>query len=103
MASKRTHVRNLLTPALLFLVLSVIVCAEIPELLTLTENTTNDFTVRTTTPVDAHVFLKANNFVGIAGADSPSASGLLFPPPTPIEKVSLVPLKLFLLNSDLRR
>lgn len=104
MASKRTHVRNFLIPALLFLVLSGIVVAEIPELLTLTENTTNDFTVRKINTAVLRVFLETRNYVGIAGVDSASASAsaLLFSRSTPLDNAALVPSKLFLHNSDLR-
>lgn len=102
MASKRTHVRNFLIPALLFLVLSGIVVAEIPELLTLTENTTNDFTVRNINTAVLRVFLETRNYVGIDGVDSASASALLFSRSTPLDNAALVPSKLFLHNSDLR-
>lgn len=46
MAFRRAHIRKIFVPAPVFLVLSVIVVAELPELLTLTDDTTNDLTVR---------------------------------------------------------
>ena len=103
MAFNRTHIRKVLIPALVFLVLSGIVVAEFPELLTLTENTTNDFTVRKTTTTVLLVFLDTSKYVRMAGLDSASAPGLLFSRLSPFEKAVLVPSRLFLLHSDLRR
>jgi hypothetical protein len=102
MASRRTPIRHILIPALAVLVLSGIVFAEVPELLRLTEDITNDFTVRKTNTLVLRVFLDTNNYVGMAGLDSDSASGLLFSRPRSLDKAAIVPSKLFLLHSDFR-
>lgn len=102
MASRRTHIRKILPPAIVFLVLSGIVVAQFPELLSLIDDTTNDFTVRKTNTVVLSVLLGGSEVVRMSGLFSGSASGLLLSRPSPYDKLASAPSKLFLLHSDLR-
>jgi hypothetical protein len=48
MVRKRASIGRIFAYAIVFLLLCGIVCGEIPELLTLTDNATNDYAIRTT-------------------------------------------------------
>ena len=51
MSRRRTRIVGIVAQVIVFLVLCGIVGGEFPELLSLTDNTSNDFTVRKTNPV----------------------------------------------------
>jgi hypothetical protein len=103
MASCCTPIRHILIPALVFLVLSGVVGAEFPELLRLTEDTTNDYTVRKPTTLVLPVLLDTKKPVGMAEVGSAATFTLRFSRPSSLDNAALVPSKRFLLHSDLRR
>jgi hypothetical protein len=103
MASRRTPIRHILIPVMVFLVLSGIVVAEFPEILRLTEDTTNDYTIRRTNTLVLPAFLDAKKSAGLAEVDSAAASNSPLSRPSSLDNAALVPSKLFLLHSDLRR
>jgi len=103
MSYRRAPIRHLLIPVLVFLVLTGILVAEFPELLRLTEDTTNDYTVRKTNTLLLRVFLDTNKSAGLAEVDSSDVSDLLLSCTSSLDGAALVPSKLFLLHSDLRR
>jgi hypothetical protein len=76
---------------------------EFPEFLTLTDDTTNDFTIRKTITVDSLVLSLSGSHRQITDInfDSP-APELLSSLLSPVAIVALVPSKLFILHSDLR-
>ncbi len=102
MVSKRISIGKILPRALLCLLLCGIVAGEFPELLSLTDNATNDFTVRGARSVVPTVRLNTSKHVRIADKDSVSASNLLFSRFTPFEKAELAPSDVFILYSILR-
>jgi hypothetical protein len=61
MARKRTQIGKLLVPALVFLLLCGIVAGEFPELLSLTDNATNDFSVIQTKSAALPVHLRTRS------------------------------------------
>jgi len=99
----RTPHRTILIPAMAFLILCGIVVAELPELLCLTDNTTNDFTVRKAPAAVVRVFVETKIHVGVFAVNAASPLELLFSSPGSMDNVAAFPSKLFLLHSDLRR
>jgi len=76
---------------------------EMPELLTLRDDTTNDFTIRRTISVDSLVLPLSGSYRQITGVDFDSPAPELFSSLLiPVEKAVLAPSKLFILHSDLR-
>jgi hypothetical protein len=63
MARGRTHIGVVFVSALVFLLLCGIVAGEFPELLSLTDNPTNDFTLRRTHDVALPVLVDAHRQV----------------------------------------
>jgi len=102
MVSKRISIGKILARALLCLLLCGIVAGEFPELLSLTDNATNDFTVRGARSVVPTVRLNTSKHVRIADRDSVPASNLLFSRLSPFEKAELIPSDVFILHSILR-
>lgn len=103
MARRRTHIGGILVPALAFLLLCGIVFAEFPELLSLTDNTANDFTIRKTDTFALPVHLYVDGHIRILDIDSKIlVLNFHFSRLSPFEKTALVPTKLFILLSDLR-
>jgi hypothetical protein len=102
MASKRISIGKILARALLCLLLCAIVAGELPELLSLTDNATNDFTVSGARPVVPPVRLNASKHVRIADKDSAPAPNLLFSRQSPFKKAELVPSDVLILYSILR-
>jgi|SRR5271156_238436 len=104
MARKRTGIGKFLIPALVFLLLCGIVTGEFPELLSLTDNTTNDFTIsRTKAPVTP-VLPDASKHVRVGGTDfSTPVPDVFFSRLNTLETAALVPSDLFILHSVLRR
>jgi len=75
----RLNSGRILVPALLSLLLCGIVAAEFPELLSLTDNTVNDFTVRAASSLVLPALPHAGGPVRIVDIDSATpASALLF-------------------------
>jgi hypothetical protein len=101
MVRKRISVGKILGRALLCLLLCGIVAGEFPELLSLTDNATNDFTVRGASSVVPPVLLKASKHVRIVDKAAP-APNFLFSRLAPFEKAQLVPSDVFIFCSILR-
>jgi hypothetical protein len=70
MARARLKIVGLLVPALLSLLLGGIVAAEFPELLSLTDNTANDFTICKVKPLSVHDVRDAGRAVRTIDMDS---------------------------------
>jgi hypothetical protein len=102
MERKRISIGKILAPAVLCLLLCGIVAGEFPELLSLADNTANDFTVRSAHSVVPPVRLSASKNIRIANKDSAPATNLLFSPLSPFKKAQLI-LEVFVLHSVLRR
>jgi hypothetical protein len=102
MVSKPISIGKFLARALLGLLLCGIIAGELPELLTLTDNATNDFTVCGARSAVPPVHIKASMKVRIAGNDSVLASSFLFSRLSPFERAELVPSDVFILYSILR-
>ena len=103
MAGRRTLIGKLIVPAVVVLLLCVIVTMEFPEFLTLTDDTTNDFTIRKTITVDSLVLSLSGHHRQITDTDFDSpAPELLSSLLGPVAKVALASSKLFILHSDLR-
>ena len=100
--SKRIRIGKILARALLYLLVCGIFAGELPELLSLTDNATNDFMVRGARSVVPPVHLKASKHVRIADKDSAPAPNLLFSRLSPFERAELVPSDVFILYSILR-
>jgi hypothetical protein len=72
MVSKRARIGRVFAQAIVFLLLCGVVGGELPELLTLTDNTTNDFTIRTTTnSVISPLLRSGSRRAGVADVASP--------------------------------
>jgi hypothetical protein len=103
MAGRRILIGKLIVPAVVVLLLCVIVTMEFPEFLTLTDDTTNDFTTRKTITVDSLVLSLSGSHRQIIDIDfNIPAPELVSSLLSPIAKVALAPSKLFILHSDLR-
>jgi hypothetical protein len=100
--SKRISIGRILARALLCLLMCGIFAGELPELLSLTDNATNDFSVTGARPVVPPVRLNASKNVRISDKDSASALNLLFSRLSPFERAELVPSDVFILYSILR-
>lgn len=101
--SARSKIRKLLVSSLLSILLCGIVASEFPELLTLTDNTSNDFTIRKTNIDGLGVLPDAGRPVRIADVNSSlPAATLLHSRLIPFEKAAPVPSELFILHSILR-
>jgi hypothetical protein len=70
MASPRIKIGKMLVPMLVFVVLLGIVSSEFPELLSLTDNTANDFTVLKANTVVSRILPAAGGPFRIADIDS---------------------------------
>jgi hypothetical protein len=103
MARGRTNIGKILVPALVFLLLCGIVGAEFPELLSLTDNTANDFTLRSTNSVVSPIRLDTSSHLRATDIESNTpAPGLLFSRLRSFEKAALVPSAAFILHPALR-
>jgi len=103
MAHGRTNLGKILVPTLIVLLLCGIFAGEFPELLSLTDNATNDFTVSRTNSVVLPVSAHASRQLPTADIDSRApAPDLVFSRPSPFENAALVPSDRFILYSVLR-
>ena len=102
MVSKRISFGKILARALLCLLLCAIVAGELPELLSLTDNATNDFTVRGARSVVPPVRLNASQNGRVADQDSAPALDFLSLRESPYEKAELAPSDILILCSILR-
>ena len=103
MASKRTHLRKILAPVLFVLLVCVIVLVQFPELISLNEDTTNDFIIRKVNTADSLVVPDACRHQSITDivAESPALESL-FSRLSQFETTVLVPSDLSILHSVLR-
>lgn len=103
MPSGRTSIGKFLVPALALLLLCGIVAAEVPELLSLTDNAANDFAVRKTNPLPLSSRLNASRLVAIVDSGFISSGAhVLFSRLSPFDRALLIPVEPFLLHSVLR-
>jgi hypothetical protein len=96
----RTNIGMILVRALVLLMLCGIVAGEFPELLSLTDNATNDFTVRKADPAVAPTLVHARH-VRKADIDSYTCA-LEFSRASSFETAELVPSRAFILHFVLR-
>ena len=103
MARRRTRIGGTVAQVIVFLLLCGIVGGEFPELLSLTENTSNDFTVRKTNsmvsslPRDASRHDRVSDLEPIIAAHDGTFSRF-----SPFEKAGLAPPDVFILYTILR-
>jgi hypothetical protein len=103
MANKKTRIGRILGPALALLLLCGIAAAEVPELLSLTDNTSNDFSVCKADPLVLSVRFEATRGNPVVDSDSnASAPNFLFSHLNPFDQAILVPSEQFLLHAVLR-
>jgi putative cell wall-binding protein len=102
-ASKRTHLRKILAPGLFVLLLCVIVLVQFPELISLNEDTTNDFIIRKANTADLLAAPDACRHLRITDivAESPALESL-FSRLSQFETAAFVPAELSILHSVLR-
>jgi hypothetical protein len=99
----RTKIRQILVASLLSLLLCGMVVSEFPELISLTDNTVNDFTVRKTSTEGLRALPGVRRPVRIADINSSvPAAILLHSRLIPFEKAAPVPSELLILHSILR-
>jgi hypothetical protein len=99
----RIKIRKILVASLFSILLCGIVASEFPELLSLTDNTANDFTIGKTNTEALHALPDARGPVRIADIDSSvPADTLLHSRLIPFEKAVPVPSELFILHPVLR-
>ena len=103
MARARLKIAGVLVPALLLLLLCGIAAAEFPELLSLTDNTANDFTICKVKTLGSHDFPEASRAGRTVDIDSSRAvSALLYSRLRPSEQGSLLAPKAIILHPVLR-
>ena len=103
MIRKRNSTGRFVRQLIVLLLLCGIAGGEIPELLTLTDNTANDFAVRKTDSVISPLLRCGNRHVRVADARPSSAmNDVLFPRFDTFEKASLVSSAALILDTVLR-
>ena len=103
MLSKRISIGKIVAKAMILLLLCGIVAEEFPELLSLTDDTANDFTVRRVDPVVSPSLLVARRHVRQVDIGSNTyAPELLFLSARPFERTVLILSGAFILHSILR-
>jgi hypothetical protein len=103
MASKRTDIGKILATAAVVLLLCVIVLVQVPELISLNEDTTNDFIVHKANVADLLVLPDPDKYLRIADIQSESrAPESVFSRLSQFEIAALVPSELSILHSIIR-
>jgi hypothetical protein len=103
MSHGRTNIGKILLQGIVFLLLCGIFAGEVPELLTLVDNATNDFTVCRTASPTSSVPLVTRKHVQIPKSNpNMAAPELFFPFVTSFKKAAIVPSGAFVLHSLLR-
>jgi hypothetical protein len=103
MERKQTGIGKVIAQALILLLLCGIVGGEFPELLSLTDNASNDFTVSKTKTVVLRALPNTSRHVRTTDMDFNSpAPALRFTHLSPFEKAELPTSELFILHSILR-
>src|SRR5271170_2942944 len=102
MANRKERIGRILVTALAVLVLCGIVAAELPELLSLTDDTANDFSLRNTNTLVLPARLHAHRPVAIVDADAgPAGSHFFSLRLNSFDPAALTPSELFLRYSVL--
>jgi hypothetical protein len=100
---ERITIRKMLVASLFSLLLCGVVTSEFPELLSLTDNTSNDFTLRKTNTEGLSALPDVHRPVRIAHIDSSVPAALLLHSRLiPFEKAAPILSELFILHSVLR-
>jgi hypothetical protein len=103
MSPRRTRIGGIVAQVIVFLVLCGIVGGEFPELLSLADNTSNDFTVRKTNNVVSSLPRNASRHVRVSNSKPNIASNDgTFSRPSPVETAELVASGVSSLYSILR-
>jgi hypothetical protein len=102
MARKRTLVGKILLTAVVCLLLCALVAGEFPELLSLTDNATNDFTVVRTKSMALPVLVHASSRPAAEINRSIPATTVLFSCLSPFQEAALIPSQQSALYSVLR-
>lgn len=103
MIRARLKIVGILIPALLLLLLCGIVAAEFPELLSLTDNAANDFTICKVKTLGSHDFPEASRAARTVDVDcSRAVSALLCSRVRPSEQGSLLASETVILHPVLR-
>lgn len=103
MIRKGASVGRIVAQSIVFLLLCGIVGGEIPELLALTDNTSNDFTVCKTNSVISLIRYYTKRYIRVANAGpNIAAHGMLFPRLGPFEQVVVVSSAGLILDTVLR-
>jgi hypothetical protein len=90
MIRKRANIGRIFAQVIVFLLLCGIVCGELPELLALTDNTTNDFTIRKMNSAISPRLRNASRRVRVADVIEPTitAHDILFQHFHPFERAA---------------
>jgi hypothetical protein len=103
MARKRTQRGRILVTVVVCLLLCGVVVGEFPELLTLTDNATNDFTVVRTQSMASPVLVDASSYRQAAEVNgSVPATTVFFSYLSPLQEATLIPARRSALSSVLR-
>ena len=103
MARGRTRIGGVFAQVIVFLLLCGIVGGEFPELLSLIDNTSNDFTVRKTNSTVSSLPRDAGRYRRVLDVEANiAAHDGTFSRFSPFEKAELVPSDVFILYSILR-
>jgi hypothetical protein len=103
MVRKRASIGRVFAQAIVFLLLCGIAAREFPELISLTDNATNDFTVTKTDHAASRVLLSPEISVRNSCTDSNAhLAEMLFSRATQVERIELVPSELSILHRILR-
>jgi hypothetical protein len=103
MARNQPNIGKILVTAVVVLLLCGIVAGEFPELLSLTDNATNDFTVLRTKSVASRVLHAVRKQLPVSDVDSNTLTpASLFSYARPSEKEAYVPSGAFVLHPILR-
>jgi hypothetical protein len=100
--SRRDIVVNTFATAIVSLLLCGIIAAELPELLSLTDNTSNDFTISKVSSSRLPCTQSVQNVQKAAMDLNNPSHGSLFVHLGPFVKARLIPALLFILHSILR-
>jgi hypothetical protein len=103
MASKQTDIGKIVATGAIVLLMCVIVLVQVPELVSLNEDTTNDFLIHRANAADLLVLPDPSKYLRIADIQSESpAAESVFSCLTQFEIAALVPSELSILYSVIR-
>ena len=103
MASKQTDIGKIVATGAIVLLMCVIVLVQVPELVSLNEDTTNDFLIHRANAADLLVLPDPSKYLRIADIQSESpAPESVFSRLSQLEISALVPSELSILHSVIR-